>query len=124
MLMESEFRICERVAEIYPKNYFAWSHRQWIVQRVMAPTMAVVPCVESHLQIPSDANLQNTSSFFPELIETWGPLGIELRRLEKWANRHVSDHSGFHQRQVFLFMLSIQNMWRVYSFCSFFFRLH
>ena len=30
----------------------------------------------------------------------WDQLQVELRRLEKWTNRHMSDHSAFHQRQV------------------------
>ena len=30
----------------------------------------------------------------------WDQLQVESRRLEKWTNRHMSDHSAFHQRQV------------------------
>lgn len=24
--------VCDRVAELYPKNYMAWTHRQWVVE--------------------------------------------------------------------------------------------
>eukprot|EP00455_Lapot_gusevi_P004665 TRINITY_DN11922_c0_g1_i2.p1 TRINITY_DN11922_c0_g1~~TRINITY_DN11922_c0_g1_i2.p1 ORF type:complete len:443 (-),score=45.40 TRINITY_DN11922_c0_g1_i2:41-1297(-) len=72
-LLEGELRVCERVAEIYPKNYFAWSHRHWLVQSIM----------ERRLEI------------FQQ----------ELERLKRWSNLHVSDHSGFHHRQVTLLEL-------------------
>jgi len=26
--------MCERSAELYPKNYYAWMHRQWMVERI------------------------------------------------------------------------------------------
>jgi len=30
--ISTEIRVCSTVAEIYPKNYYAWTHRQWLVQ--------------------------------------------------------------------------------------------
>jgi hypothetical protein len=99
-LLAGEFAVCERVAEIYPKNYFAWAHRQWIVQRVLSPVFAMPSAIPLQANVAASAN--SSSAFFPQLVETWGELGAELRRLERWANRHVSDHSGFHQRQIVL----------------------
>lgn len=29
-----EFQICNKAAESYSQNYYAWSHRIWVVQRV------------------------------------------------------------------------------------------
>lgn len=28
-------QVCERVAELYPKNYYAWTQRSWVVLRVV-----------------------------------------------------------------------------------------
>lgn len=28
-------QVCQRVAELYPKNYYAWTQRSWVVLRVV-----------------------------------------------------------------------------------------
>lgn len=28
-------QVCERVADLYPKNYYAWTQRSWVVLRVV-----------------------------------------------------------------------------------------
>jgi len=33
-IFQSELRMCERSADLYPKNYYAWMHRQWLVERI------------------------------------------------------------------------------------------
>lgn len=37
-LFQRELRMCERSAELYPKNYYAWMHRQWLIERLTSCT--------------------------------------------------------------------------------------
>ena len=36
-LFQSELAMCERSAELYPKNYYAWMHRAWLVELLGDP---------------------------------------------------------------------------------------
>jgi protein prenyltransferase alpha subunit repeat containing protein 1 len=65
---QAEVKICERTAELYPKNYYAWTHRQWLVEHITR---------------------------LPHLV-------TELGAVTKWTDTHVSDHCGYHHRQVIL----------------------
>lgn len=29
-----EIRVCTRMSEIYPKNYYSWTHRAWVLDHV------------------------------------------------------------------------------------------
>ena len=29
-----ELRVCARMSEIYPKNYYSWTHRAWVLDHV------------------------------------------------------------------------------------------
>lgn len=33
-------QVCERVAELYPKNYYAWTQRSWVILREVASATA------------------------------------------------------------------------------------
>eukprot|EP00058_Branchiostoma_floridae_P001218 XP_002586706.1 hypothetical protein BRAFLDRAFT_217651 [Branchiostoma floridae] len=33
-LLEAELAVCQRSAERYPSNYYAWTHRAWVVENV------------------------------------------------------------------------------------------
>ncbi|CAG8635830.1 7710_t:CDS:2, partial [Dentiscutata heterogama] len=72
-LFRLEIPIIRRVAELYPKNYYAWTHRHWIISL-----------------LPIDSS--NSISFLDD----------ELLNMEKWVRTNVSDHSGFHHRQLCL----------------------
>lgn len=69
-LLNSEMMVAERMAVLYPRNYYAWTHRQLIVKELI--------------------RLGMTDRLLPRLIES------ELRRMDGWTRRNVSDHSGFH----------------------------
>ncbi|KAF0384366.1 protein prenylyltransferase [Gigaspora margarita] len=73
VLFRLEIPIIQRVVELYPKNYYAWTHRHWIIS-----------------QLPIDSSL--SLSFLDD----------ELLNMEKWVRANVSDHSGFHHRQLCL----------------------
>lgn len=69
-VLQREFDICERVAKLYPKNYFAWTYRHGLISMIAA------------------------------MKDSWDILQRELRTMEKWTNCNVSDHSGLQHREV------------------------
>ncbi|CAM9512083.1 unnamed protein product [Scytosiphon promiscuus] len=90
--------VCQRVAEIYPKNYYAWTQRSWVklrrceqrraafaTSRLTLPTRP--PCT------PPPARAQPSSP----------PPSRQLQRevsfVDKWLTSHVSDHSALNHRK-------------------------
>ncbi|CAI2172382.1 10825_t:CDS:10 [Funneliformis geosporum] len=74
---QHEIFISRRVAELYPKNYYAWTYRHWILQNI------------------SNNSLQS-KSFFDE----------ELKIMKSWVQKNISDYSGFQHLQRCLIRLS------------------
>ncbi|CAG8606183.1 26528_t:CDS:2, partial [Racocetra persica] len=72
-LLRLEIPIIRRIAELYPRNYYAWTHRHWII--------SLLPIYSS---------------------DSLSILDNELFNMEKWVRTNVSDHSGFHHRQICL----------------------
>jgi hypothetical protein len=60
---------CTQVAERYPKNYYAWTHRRYLWTLLLP-----------HIQPPDDSVV----------------LQEEFLNICKWLQRHVSDHSAVH----------------------------
>lgn len=69
--LAEELKICSSACEIYPRNYYAWSHR-YLCMRCCA-TQAVAASAEH-----------------ASLLEQ------EEKDLKRWVNVHVSDHSAVH----------------------------
>lgn len=80
--------LCQHIADVYPKNYYCWTHRKWAVEVWQAA------CRERDAQwtLPKDGSWQDQAEAL---------LREDFRLLEGWAAQ-VSDHSGFHHRQVLL----------------------
>ncbi|CAN0591645.1 unnamed protein product, partial [Ectocarpus sp. 12 AP-2014] len=38
--VQGELKVCQRVAEFYPKNYYAWTQRSWVVLRAVGGARA------------------------------------------------------------------------------------
>ena len=76
-----EIDLCSRVAEHFPKNYYAWAHRYYVASKFFNhwPDNG-----EKDVSGVSEARSQ--SSFF----------AAEVRFIEKWLSQHVSDHSAAH----------------------------
>jgi hypothetical protein len=66
--IHAEIRMCQGVAERFPKNYYSWTHRLFIARMVAT-------------------NSANQRVSF---------LRKELQTIEPWLRRHVSDHSAAH----------------------------
>jgi hypothetical protein len=55
---ESELDTCQRAAECYPKNYYAWTHRQWLVKQ-----MCDVAALRTELKRVRAWNTSNVSDY-------------------------------------------------------------
>ncbi len=80
-----ELSICTRVAELYPKNYFAWSHRQFVIQDILAknsnaPIQLVIPLVSQAIH---ETLLQSSDIPPPSTL-----LATEIKLLCRWTDRH------------------------------------
>ncbi|KAI0332949.1 protein prenylyltransferase [Cubamyces sp. BRFM 1775] len=72
----AEFGIAEQACEIYPRNYYAWTHRYLC-------TEALVICLGQHSAGSQDSKAR--------LADVWQ---VERRRSREWIERHVSDYSA------------------------------
>ena len=75
--MQKEIETCTMVAEKYPKNYYAWTHRY--------------VCLQNLWQLWKDQN-PNTSFYFKmhEFFQN------EMNFIPMWMKNHISDHSCIH----------------------------
>mmetsp|Transcript_4109 Transcript_4109/g.11309 ORF Transcript_4109/g.11309 Transcript_4109/m.11309 type:complete len:465 (-) Transcript_4109:64-1458(-) len=87
-----EIDVCTRVAEKFPKNYYAWTHRSFVVQLVITSCFA---------------------NGCPRIIEPVTDfLSEELTFSKSWLSTHISDHSAVHYgsetlRKIFAWYRSI-----------------
>jgi hypothetical protein len=91
-LVQEEIAICARVAERYPKNYYAWTHRRYLLGQLQ--------------NLVQEA--KNNNYFAQHFISL---LQNEWSSILSWLKTHVSDHSAVHYGgQVLEFWLdSIQD---------------
>ena len=73
--LRQEIQLCTNVAESYPKNYYAWTHRRYL--------WTVLLSDEEVKDSPKNLNI------IPLLEE-------EFVLMVQWLERHVSDHSAAH----------------------------
>lgn len=71
-LLEAEIQLCLEAADRYPRNYYAWTYRSWLLEQLPPERRA-----ETHLR-------------------------RELQRLHSWMELHVSDYSAYHHLQRLL----------------------
>jgi hypothetical protein len=95
-LVREEITICTRVAEHYPKNYYAWTHRRYLLD-IMLRTSSRIR--QNDPQQSPQNTAQVTSIFLSLMSEEWSAVTT-------WLERHVSDHSAVHYcGQVLQFLL-------------------
>jgi hypothetical protein len=96
-LIREEITICTRVAEHYPKNYYAWTHRRYLLDIMLRTTCSRIR-QDDPQQSPQNT-AQVTSMFLSLMSEEWSSVTT-------WLERHVSDHSAVHYAgQVLQFLL-------------------
>jgi len=95
-LVRNEIKVCIRVADRYPKNYYAWTHRIYIVQRLKGG-LRQEPTTLTTNKKENDDNI--CQQLFISLLEE------EWTFIETWMRTHVSDHSAAHYGGCVLRML-------------------
>lgn len=84
----AEIETCSTVAEKYPKNYHAWTHRKWV------------------LQLLHDLSTRDATESSERLIRSlFQVLQKEMSAIERWMKSHVTDHSAVHYLGQVLHML-------------------
>ncbi|CAJ1967566.1 unnamed protein product [Cylindrotheca closterium] len=72
-LVHKEIAFCSKIADKFPKNYYAWTHRRYLWSS----------CILPHLQ----------QSYHATIIVL---LNQEFDALKLWLEQHISDHSAVH----------------------------
>lgn len=78
-----EIKVCEKIAERYPKNYYAWTHRRFLWTR-----SGSLPYLDH----------ESLTQIFQQEFDT----------LFNWLNLHISDHSAVHYQCQVLDLLLMQ----------------
>ncbi|CAN0001368.1 unnamed protein product, partial [Choristocarpus tenellus] len=101
--LTKELEVCLRVADLYPKNYYAWTQRSWVVlNRIHQLHLMETP---EHLQTSVGSSANATTDGMGGLDtnkqdkQDRGDLEGELALVEKWLTSHVSDHSALNHRK-------------------------
>ncbi len=101
-----EINVCTSIAERYPKNYYAWTHRIFVIQTII--TQIDTTPLYSPEKESTNANKSFHSRYDKEgtngetmNVETikWNILKLvqnEIHFIEKWLQSHISDHSAAH----------------------------
>jgi protein prenyltransferase alpha subunit repeat containing protein 1 len=71
-LVHKEIAHCSKIAEKFPKNYYAWTHRRYLWSSCILP------------------HLQSNNEIFQTLLQK------EFDALKAWLEQHISDHSAVH----------------------------
>jgi len=90
---QEEINTCIRIAEKYPKNYYAWTHRRYSIETVMG----LGACYAHEYGQNIDHIIAREA------------LKQELESIQKWLQTHVSDHSAAHYGGVILRLMIIHN---------------
>jgi hypothetical protein len=88
-LMHEEIEVCGKVAEKYPKNYYAWTHRRYLWSSCLLPR----------------SQPKHTDKLEKLLKE-------EFATLHSWLQHHISDHSAVH------YQCQVVGLWMQHSSCD------
>ncbi|KAF9389773.1 Protein prenyltransferase alpha subunit repeat-containing protein 1 [Podila verticillata] len=93
-IVEEQLQVCHQAAERYPKCYYAWTMRHWLVEQLGKYWW--------------QASVDNGSPIQDVLLE---PLERELSRMRSHMDRNISDHSA--QQHLQQCMLQLGGRWVV-----------
>jgi len=80
-----EIEQCVRVAERFPKNYYAWVHRSFLIRTLIDLWTTDAP----HVHHSNDSDHVSAELLLNFLRE-------EVNSINPWLRQHVSDHSAAH----------------------------
>lgn len=119
--LKEEVSICARAASDYPKNYYAWTQRLWLLRCLVPMMMNRIPSTEDkvfskqtidndHQNSGTTVTTTSTSTSVPDTIESIDLLSVlqsELIFTESWLRAHTSDHCAVnHRHQVYQQLLA------------------
>ncbi len=102
---QNELDICTSIAEKYAKNYYAWTHRRFVIDSLIQLKLDVtqkrhvssLPLLEEQQKQQDDDDcyfdFDSNNDKYPHL---WHILQSEYEFILSWIMRHVSDHSAVH----------------------------
>lgn len=82
-----EVKTCIDVADKYPKNYYAWTHRRYLWDIFSFDTTST-----KHGEVQEKGGLQEQRELFIQLLETELIVGM----WQEWLPKHPADHSAVH----------------------------
>ncbi|KAG0049694.1 hypothetical protein BGZ83_005498 [Gryganskiella cystojenkinii] len=91
-VLEEHLKICHQAAERYPKCYYAWTMRHWLVQELGRHWWA--------------ASFSDQAQQLDRQHENLVPLEKEYERMKDHMARNISDHSTQQHLQQCLLQLS------------------
>eukprot|EP00797_Seminavis_robusta_P005670 Sro1378_g267590.4 (307) ;mRNA; f:1690-2611 len=92
-LARDEIQICARIADRYPKNYYAWTHRSQMLQKI-----------HHMLQDDSTSGTRTLADHYTQLLQD------QWQSTTRWLQSHVSDHSAAHYGGMVLQLLRRQQL--------------
>ena len=93
--------ICSSVAEKYPKNYYAWTHRIYVVSELLLSPMFIINDTNNNTDTII-GNINNISKF----LET----ELKEKMYNEWLPKHPTDHSAIHYTcQILDYIFDILN---------------
>lgn len=98
MTVEGQLKICQEAAERYPKCYYAWTIRHWLVEHLGVHWWKA--SLVNHGTPAADVEKEEDY--------TLKPLEREFERMKSHTQKNVSDHSGQHHLQQCMIQLSGQ----------------
>ncbi|KAI8605936.1 hypothetical protein EDD21DRAFT_87814 [Dissophora ornata] len=109
-IIEQQLKICHLAAERYPKCYYAWTMRHWLIEQLGRHWwIASLSITNTQTQIQAQAQAQaQTQNDRPSLL---GPLQEEFERMKIHMQRNVSDHST--QQHLQQCMIQLSGKWIV-----------
>ena len=117
---ENEFKQCTKIAERYPKNYYAWTHRRFVIDTLLHLSLQEQQQDRYYNNQNSSNNDYNTETVTVEAEDggviyqyTWKIMEDELLFItQTWISKHVSDHSAIHYAGEILRLLIFFKMRR------------
>ncbi|KAG9070538.1 COPII coat GTPase [Linnemannia hyalina] len=114
LVVEGQLKICQDAAERYPKCYYAWTMRHWLVEHLgvhwwKASLVRHEAAVVSTAVVAGDEGKMKCDQGQKQDDEYYlTPLEREFERMKRHMERNVSDHSGQQHLQQCMTQLSGQ----------------
>lgn len=107
LVVEGQLKICQDAAERYPKCYYAWTMRHWLVEHLGVHWWkASFVRYEAAVADDDDGKMKGDQGQKEDDEYYLTPLEKEFERMKRHMERNVSDHSGQQHLQQCMAQLS------------------